>query len=203
MLSLNPTALAEMSIPVGTGWPLGACMEARGRQDLWIRQKPEVLAVLREQAIIQSAESSNRIEGVTIAPDRLRPVVLGNATPRDRSEEELAGYRQALDWTFSRQRPVPVTPAESEAFRCAACATRGLRRRGMEANGVLLRPGGLVRLRCRALRCRRTTAPPHHRTSAPFPRRPKTPAHDHDPGSPALPADGDHCAGPGRTSPAG
>ena len=111
MLSLNPTALAEMSIPVGTGWLLGACMEARGRQDLWIRQKPEVLAVLREQAIIQSAESSNRIEGVTIAPDRLRPVVLGNATPRDRSEEELAGYRQALDWIFSRQRRVPVTPA--------------------------------------------------------------------------------------------
>jgi len=111
VLSLNPTALAEMSIPVGTGWLLGACMEARGRQDLWIRQKPEVLAVLREQAIIQSAESSNRIEGVTIAPDRLRPVVLGNATPRDRSEEELAGYRQALDWIFSRQRRVPVTPA--------------------------------------------------------------------------------------------
>ena len=56
-------------------------------------------------------ESSNRIEGVTIAPDRLRPVVLGKAAPRDRPEEELAGYRQALDWIFSRQRVVPVTPA--------------------------------------------------------------------------------------------
>jgi len=112
--------LAEMSIPVGTGWLLGACMEARGRQDLWIRQKPEVLAVLREQAIIQSAESSNRIEGVTIAPDRLRPVVLGNATPRDRSEEELAGYRQALDWIFSRQRRVPVTPAVIQRLHALA-----------------------------------------------------------------------------------
>jgi len=120
VLSLNPTALAEMSIPVGTGWLLGACMEARGRQDLWIRQKPEVLAVLREQAIIQSAESSNRIEGVTIAPDRLRPVVLGNATPRDRSEEELAGYRQALDWIFSRQRRVPVTPAVIQRLHALA-----------------------------------------------------------------------------------
>lgn len=120
MLSLNPTALAEMSIPVGTGWLLGACMEARGRQDLWIRQKPEVLAVLREQAIIQSAESSNRIEGVTIAPDRLRPVVLGNATPRDRSEEELAGYRQAVDWIFSRQRRVPVTPAVIQRLHALA-----------------------------------------------------------------------------------
>jgi Fic family protein len=85
-------------------------MEARGKQDLWIRQKPEVLRVLREQAIIQSAESSNRIEGVTVSPERLRPVVIGRAKPRDRSEEELAGYRRALDWIFSRKRAVPVTP---------------------------------------------------------------------------------------------
>jgi Fic family protein len=85
-------------------------MEARGKQDLWMRQKPEVLEVLREQAIIQSVESSNRIEGVTIPADRLRPVVLGKDKPRNRSEEELAGYRQALDWIFSRKRQVSVTP---------------------------------------------------------------------------------------------
>jgi Fic family protein len=75
-----------------------------------MRQKPEVLEVLREQAIIQSVESSNRIEGVTIPADRLRPVVLGKVKPRDRSEEELAGYRQALDWIFSRKRRVSVIP---------------------------------------------------------------------------------------------
>jgi Fic family protein len=86
-------------------------MEARGKQDLWIRQKPEVLAVLREQAIIQSAESSNRIEGVTVEANRLRPLVIGRAKPRDRSEEELAGYRAALDWVFARKNPVSVTPA--------------------------------------------------------------------------------------------
>lgn len=85
-------------------------MEARGKQDLWIRQKPEVLDVLREQAIIQSVESSNRIEGVTIPADRLRPVVLGKSKPRDRSEEELAGYRQALDWIYSRKRQVSIIP---------------------------------------------------------------------------------------------
>lgn len=91
MLSLDPKILAETSIPVGTGWLLGSCMEARGKQDLWMRQKPEVLKVLREQAIIQSMESSNRIEGVTIQADRLRPVVLGKAKPRNRSEEETRG----------------------------------------------------------------------------------------------------------------
>jgi Fic family protein len=110
MLSLDPEKLAGVSIPLSTGWLLGSCMEARGKQDLWMRQKPEVLEALREQAIIQSVESSNRIEGVTIPADRLRPVVLGKAKPRDRSEEELAGYRRALDWIFSRKRQVSVRP---------------------------------------------------------------------------------------------
>ena len=68
-------------------------MEARGKQDLWTRQKPEVLEALRERAIIQSAESSNRIEGVTIAADRLEPVVLGKSRPRDRSLSRRRGTR--------------------------------------------------------------------------------------------------------------
>ena len=76
-----------------------------------MKQKPEVLEVLREQAIIQSVESSNRLEGVTIPAERLRPVVLGRARPQDRSEEELAGYRRALDWIFSRKRRVLITAA--------------------------------------------------------------------------------------------
>lgn len=110
MLTLDRSKLSETTIPVTTGWLLGSCMEARGKQDLWIRQKPEVLETLREQAIIQSVESSNRIEGVTIQPDRLRPIVLGNASPKDRSEEELAGYKRALDWIFSRKSIVSITP---------------------------------------------------------------------------------------------
>ena len=110
MLSFDPAKLAAKSVPMATGWLLGACMEARGKQDLWIKQKPEVLDALREQAMIQSAESSNRIEGVTVAANRLRPLVIGRARPRDRSEEELAGYRSALDWIFSRKRSVDVTP---------------------------------------------------------------------------------------------
>jgi Fic family protein len=109
-LTLDFGRFADLEIPIGTGWLLGACMEARGKQDLWIRQKPEVLDVLRKQAIIQSVESSNRIEGVTVAANRLRPLVLGRSKPRDRSEEELAGYRAALDWIFSRKKRVAITP---------------------------------------------------------------------------------------------
>jgi len=75
-----------------------------------MQQRPEALQALREQAVVQSVESSNRIEGVSIAAERLRPVVLGKARPRDRSEEELAGYRKALDWIFSRKRRVAFSP---------------------------------------------------------------------------------------------
>lgn len=110
VLNLDPIRLARTAVPIATSWLLASCMEAKGKQDLWIRQKPEVLAVLRERAIVQSAESSNRIEGVTVEPGRLRPVVLGKSRPRDRSEEELAGYRRALDWIFSRKASVAVTP---------------------------------------------------------------------------------------------
>lgn len=95
-------------VPAAAVWPLADCMEFRGKQDLWAARRPEVLAVLREQAIVQSVESSNRIEGVTVAADRLRPLVLGNARPRDRSEEELAGYRRALEWVFGQAGPIRV-----------------------------------------------------------------------------------------------
>ena len=110
MLTLNSGRLAAATIPIGTGWLLGACMEARGKQDLWVKQKPEVLAALRDQAMIQSAESSNRIEGVIVSAKRLRPLILGSARPRDRPEEELAGYRRALNWVFSRKGSVSITP---------------------------------------------------------------------------------------------
>jgi Fic family protein len=110
MNRLTTDRIKSFEMPVATGWLLGECMQALGRQELWMRQRPEVLEALREQAMVQSVESSNRIEGVSIAAERLRPVVLGKARPRDRSEEELAGYRKALDWIFTRKRRVTFGP---------------------------------------------------------------------------------------------
>jgi Fic family protein len=107
---LQPDRLGQIDIPLGTAWLLSECAEAKGKQDLWARQKPELLAALREQAKIQSVESSNRIEGVTVPKERLKPLVLGRAHPRDRSEEEIAGYRKALDWIFTRKVPVTIEP---------------------------------------------------------------------------------------------
>ncbi|MFI5379471.1 MAG: Fic family protein [Tepidisphaerales bacterium] len=70
--------------------------EFRGRQDLYTKQFPEVLDTLRQVAMIQSAESSNRIEGITVLPERLAPLVTKKTRPRDRSEQEVAGYRDVL-----------------------------------------------------------------------------------------------------------
>lgn len=110
MTSLEGKRLGEMKIPLETSWFLASCMEARGKQDLWTRQKPEVLKALRSQAIVQSVESSNRIEGVTVEASRLKPLVLGNAKPQDRPEEEIAGYRKALNWIFTSRRPIAISP---------------------------------------------------------------------------------------------
>ncbi len=149
-LSLDPNRLAGLSIPVRTSWLLGACMEAKGKQDLWLRQKPEVLDVLREQAIVQSVESSNRIEGVAIPANRLRPVVLDMDKPRDRSEEELAGYRRALDWIFSRKRRVTMAPKLFQRLHAMAQGgltgdAGGWKQRNNEI--IELLPGGGSRVR--------------------------------------------------------
>ena len=107
-LTLTGDPFAQARLPVSTGWLLAECMEYRGRQDLWIGRSPELLKALRQQAIVQSVESSNRIEGVTVAANRLRPIVLGKSKPKDRPEEELAGYRNALDWIFNRRASIPI-----------------------------------------------------------------------------------------------
>ena len=70
--------------------------EFRGRQNLYTEQFPEVLETLRPVALIQSAESSNRLEGITVLPERLAPLVTKKTQPRDRSEQEVAGYRDVL-----------------------------------------------------------------------------------------------------------
>ena len=70
--------------------------EFRGRQVLYGEQSPDILETLRRVAMIQSTESSNRIEGITVAANRVEALVTKKVTPRDRSEQEVAGYRDVL-----------------------------------------------------------------------------------------------------------
>jgi Fic family protein len=110
MMSFRGGRFENMPLRQSTLWLVGDVMEAKGRQDLYVRQSPQLLKALREIALIQSAESSNRIEGVTVARERLAPLVIGAAWPRDRSEEEVQGYRNALNLIHTKAPSLEISP---------------------------------------------------------------------------------------------
>ncbi|WP_085582905.1 MULTISPECIES: Fic family protein [unclassified Pseudomonas] len=96
MHSLTPRYLSDLrydGLQISTLRTLG---EFRGKQQLFIAQSPQVLHGLRQIAVIESAESSNRLEGVTVAPARLKSLMSKHSEPKSRSEQEIAGYRDAL-----------------------------------------------------------------------------------------------------------
>lgn len=70
--------------------------EYRGKQALFQRQVPQVLDTLRQHAVIQSIESSNRIEGITVSSRRFESIMQHATEPENRSEAEIAGYRDVL-----------------------------------------------------------------------------------------------------------
>lgn len=96
MYSLSPDYLAKLRFDTRQLAKLRALGEYRGKQQLYIARSPEVLSDLRQVAVVESTESSNRLAGVVVAAHRLKSMVLKNATPQSRSEQEVAGYRDAL-----------------------------------------------------------------------------------------------------------
>jgi Fic family protein len=84
--------------------------EYKGRQDLYRVQSPQVLQTLQEAAIIQSTEASNRIEGVVAPSDRIRDLVARRTEPRNRFEQEIAGYRDVLATIHVHHAAMEVTP---------------------------------------------------------------------------------------------
>jgi Fic family protein len=85
------------TIPAQITWYLSDLSEAKGKQELYTLQSPQKLKVLKEHALIESAVSSNRIEGVEIENKRIGTVLFGKAALKDRNEEEIQGYRNALE----------------------------------------------------------------------------------------------------------
>lgn len=71
--------------------------EYKGKQELYYKQTPEVLKSLKETAIIESSESSNRLEGITAPHNRIEAIIKKSTEPKNRSEQEIAGYRDALN----------------------------------------------------------------------------------------------------------
>ena len=83
--------------------------EYRGKEGLFMQQTPQVLQSLRQVAIIQSTESSNRIEGIEAPPERIKKLVEHKTTPKNRSEQEIAGYRDALATIHTNHASMPFT----------------------------------------------------------------------------------------------
>ena len=110
MRSLEHGYLLEQPIHQGLLMAVRMLGEYRGRQDLFQKQSPEALRTLKHVAMVQSVESSNRIEGITIAADRLEPLVAKKTTPRDRSESEVAGYRDALAEIHAKAMRMRLSP---------------------------------------------------------------------------------------------
>src|SRR5438105_12210395 len=98
----------ESNIPTTTAWYLADLGEARGKQELFTKQSPQKLKVLREHALIESAVSSNRIEGVEVEQARVGTIVFGKAALLDRDEEEVRGYRDALNLIHTRGSALPI-----------------------------------------------------------------------------------------------
>ncbi|NLJ94803.1 MAG: Fic family protein [Clostridiaceae bacterium] len=89
---------------------IGNIREMKGKQDLFVEADADILSSLLEVAKIQSTESSNRIEGIYTSDTRLKKLVVQQAKPRNRSEQEIAGYRDVLSTIHENYDYIPVEP---------------------------------------------------------------------------------------------
>lgn len=89
---------------------LSAIHEYKGKQSLYIEANPDILSKMLEIAKIQSTDSSNAIEGIRTSDKRLKELVNNKSEPRNRNEEEIAGYRQVLELIHDSYEYIPPTP---------------------------------------------------------------------------------------------
>lgn len=89
---------------------IGNIREMKGKQELFVEADADILSSLLEVAKIQSTESSNRIEGIYTSDSRLKELVEQKAKPRNRSEQEIAGYRDVLSTIHENYDYILVEP---------------------------------------------------------------------------------------------
>jgi len=109
MKSLNSEYILKQPITHNLLQTIRRIGEYKGKQDLYKEQAPQVLETLRQTAVVQSTESSNRLEGVTAPLDRIKELVVRKTTPRNRSEQEIAGYRDVLNTIHGNYADIPFT----------------------------------------------------------------------------------------------
>ena len=121
MMSFEPGGVETM--PVGFRLPriVRESGEFRGRQDLFKRQSLRVPEALRQATLIQSTESSNQTEEVTLPVKRIRSLVVRNTAPENRSEQEIAGYRDVLSTIHASAADIPFTAGPRSTYRSEKC----------------------------------------------------------------------------------
>lgn len=88
---------------------IAAIYKEVGKQELYLKQRPEELEKLVEIAKVQSTEASNAIEGIVTTNTRIKQLVEEKTTPKNRAEEEIAGYRDVLNIIHESFAAIPLT----------------------------------------------------------------------------------------------
>ena len=109
---------------------LSAVHEYKGKQDLYVEEKSLLLTHLLEVARIQSTGASNRIEGIYTSDERLKALMQLKVKPRNRSEEDIAGYREVLRLIHENYEHIPLKPniilqLHRDLFQYSSMAFRG------------------------------------------------------------------------------
>ena len=88
---------------------IAAIYKEAGKQEMFLKQRPEQLEKLVEIAKIQSTEASNAIEGIVTTNTRIKQLVTEKTTPKNRNEQEIAGYRDVLNIIHDSFDVIPIT----------------------------------------------------------------------------------------------
>lgn len=88
---------------------IAAIYKEAGKQEMYLKQRPEELEKLVEIAKVQSTEASNAIEGIVTTSTRIRQLVEEKTAPRNRDEQEIAGYRDVLNIIHENFDAIPIT----------------------------------------------------------------------------------------------
>lgn len=110
MTSFTNNRLLREPIPMHIVNLIAKINEYKGREQLYHEQSPDILAALRQVAVVESTESSTRIEGVNVPERQVKAIVLDRVLPQNRSEGEVAGYRDVLEQIHAANQHIPVTP---------------------------------------------------------------------------------------------
>lgn len=150
----------KLNVPTSTAWYLADLGEARGKQNLFKQQSPQRLRSLREHALIESAVSSNRIEGVTVEQSRVKAVVLARSPLRDRDEEEIRGYRDALDLIHDQHKQLTVSEKTILQLHRLSRANLGDAGQYKKKDSDIIEklPDGRARIRFRTVSAQKTPA---------------------------------------------